>query len=258
MVLAMLIEVNGWLTRVMDFGAGDRVLLAHGGWTGTWELWEQQAELLSRAGWRVIAYDHRGSGFSEVDPSEISLEVMVDDLFAVLDRLGVSQCVVAGESMGTAVAVLAALRDPERVRGLVLVAGSPVWRRVSLVPFLINLRLFYRITLRAFIALAVPERDVRGYVRPWGLSILRQARPAAARALIRALLGADLRSRLSQITVRTLVIHGTRDPIVLPRDGRALAAAIPGAQLVMLPGAGHVPTMTRPAEVAAAICRSFE
>jgi 3-oxoadipate enol-lactonase len=253
----MLMELNGWQTRVMDFGEGDRVLVTHGGWTGTWELWEQQAELLSRAGWRVIAYDHRGSGFSEVNPSEISLERMVDDLFAVLDLLDVPRCVLAGESMGTTVAVLAALRNPDRFSGLVLVAGSPVWRRISLVPFLVNLCLAYRATLRVFITLAVPERDVRRYVRRWGLSILKQARPAAARALIRSLLGVDLRSRLGEIDVPTLVIHGTRDPIVLPRDGRALAAAVPGSQLVMLPGAGHIPTMTRPADVTAAILRRF-
>lgn len=250
-------EINGWETRVMDFGEGDRILLTHGGWTGNWELWEQQAELLSRAGWRVIAYDHRGSGFSHVDPSEISLDRMVDDVFAVLDRLGVERCVVAGESMGTTVAALAVLREPDRFSGLVLVAGSPVWRRIALVPFLLNLRLAYRATLRAFITLAVPERDVRRYVRRWGLSILRQARPAAARALIRSIVGVDLRPRLAEIAVPTLVIHGTRDPIVLPRDGRALAAAVPGAQLVMLPGAGHIPTMTRPAEVTAAIRRQF-
>jgi 3-oxoadipate enol-lactonase / 4-carboxymuconolactone decarboxylase len=159
--------------------------------------------------------------------------------------------------MGTAVVALAALRAPERFDGLVLVAGAPVWRRVALLPFLFGLRLAYRLTLRGFITLAVPERDVRRYVRRWGLAILRHAQPAAARRLIRALLGVDLRDRLGSLRVPTLVIHGTRDAIVLPRDGRALAAAIPGAHLVSLPGAGHVPTMTRPAEVSEAIAAHF-
>lgn len=253
----MIREINGWRTRVMDFGSGDRVLVTHGGWTGNWELWEQQAEALSRDGWRVIAYDHRGSGFTRVDPDSISLESMVDDLFAVLDELEIERCVVAGESMGTSVAILAALREPQRFDGLVLVSGSGVWRKISVLPFLWSLRAAYRLTLRNFTVIAVPEKDVRGYVRPWAHSILKQARPNAARKLIRSLLGVDLRARLRDIQVPTLVIHGTRDLIVLPRDGRALAAAIPGAELVMLDGAGHVPTMTRPEQISAAIGRKF-
>ena len=238
---------------MVDLGSGERVLVTHGGWTGNWELWEQQAEVLTRQGWRVIGYDHRGSGFAGVDPSDISLDLLVDDLFAVLDELEIERCVVAGESMGTSVVALAALREPERFDGLVLVAGSGVWRNLSLMPFLVGLTVAYRATLKAFITLAVPERDVRRYVRRWGLSILRQARPAAARKLIRSLVGVDLRERLSDMRVPTLVLHGTRDLIVLPRDGRALAAAIPGATFVPIPQAGHVPTMTRPAEVSAAI-----
>lgn len=253
----MFLELNGWRTRVMDFGSGEDVLVTHGGWTGNWGLWEQQAEELSRQGWRVIAYDHRGAGFSDVDADQISLDALVDDLFALLDGLGVERCVLAGESMGTTVVLLAALRQPERFSGIVLVSGSGVWRRVSLLPFLCGLRTAYRFTLRTFITLAVPEKDVRRYMRRWGLSILRQARPPAARQLIRSLVGVDLRPRLPGIQPPTLVIHGTRDPIVLPRDGRALAAAIPGADLVWVSGAGHIPTMTRPTEISDAIASRF-
>jgi pimeloyl-ACP methyl ester carboxylesterase len=249
----VLVEIGGSLTRVMDFGHGERVLLTHGGWTGNWELWEQQAETLSCDGWRVVAYDHRGSGFADTEPATINLDALVDDLFEVLDHLGIGRCVVAGESMGTAVALLAVLRDPSRFSGLVLVAGAGVWRRVTLLPFLAGLRIAYRLTLRMFVTLAIPERDVRRYVRRWAISILHQARPAAARRLIRSLVGVDLRPRLPDVHVPTLVIHGSRDPIVLPREGRALAGAIRDAKLVVLPGAGHVPTMTRPAEVSRAI-----
>src|SRR3954452_4139927 len=211
----------------MDFGTGERTLVTHGGWTGSWELWEQQAEALSRDGWRVIAYDHRGSGFSRVDDDTISLDSMVDDLFAVMDQLSVERCVLAGESMGTSVVLLAALRAPERFEGIVLVAGSGVWRKASLLPFLAGLRIAYRLTLRNFVRMAVPERDVRGYVRPWALSILRQARPSAARRIIRSLKGIDLRPRLGDVQVPALVVHGTRDLIVLPREGRALAEKLP-------------------------------
>jgi pimeloyl-ACP methyl ester carboxylesterase len=159
--------------------------------------------------------------------------------------------------MGTAVALLCAQRDPTRFRGLVLVAGSGVWRRINLLPFLIGLTAAYRLTLRLFVTMAVPERENRAYMRRWGLSIVHQAQPRAARRLIRSLLGRDLRPQLAAVRVPTLVIHGTRDLIVLPRDGRSLAAALPDAQLKWIRGAGHVPTLTRPEEVADAIEARF-
>lgn len=250
-------DLNGRLARVMDFGSGERTLVAHGGWTGNWELWELQAEALSRQGWRVISYDHLGSGPAPTDPDSISLEGMVDDLFTVMDELGVERCVLAGESMGTTVALLAALRNPERFDGLVLVAGSPVWRKVSMLPFLASLRVAYRLTLRGFVTVATPERDTRGHARRWGLSILWQARRSAARRLVAMISGVDLRSRLGEVRVPALVIHGTKDRIVLPRDARTLAAGLPDAELLMIDGAGHVPTITRPDEVSRAIVRRF-
>lgn len=241
----------------MDFGAGDRVLVTHGGWTGNWELWEQQVEVLTQRGWRVVAYDHRGSGQSPAAGEALTPQLLVEDLFGVLDHLDIGRCVLAGESMGTAVVLLAALEQPERFTGVVLVAGAPVWRSLTLVPFLWGLRLAYHLTIRLFVMAAVPERDVRGHVRRWGRALLSQARPADARALIRGLIGTDLRPRLAGMRVPALVVHGSRDLIVLPRDGRGLAAALPDAELLMLPGVGHVPTLTRPVEVSAAIHRRF-
>ncbi|GAC1440192.1 MAG: alpha/beta fold hydrolase [Mycobacteriales bacterium] len=253
----MFIDVNGKRLRVMDFGTGDRVLVTHGGWTGNWELWSQQAEALTRQGWRVVAYDHRGSGQSPTPGEAITPQTLVRDLFAVLDHLNIRGCVLAGESMGTAVVLLAALEQPERFKGLVLVAGAPVWRRLSLSPFLWGLRLAYYVTVRVFITLAVPERDVRGHMRRWARALVGQARPCDARALVAGLIGTDLRARLADLTLPALVVHGAKDRIVPARDGKALAAALSNSELLMLPGAGHVPTMTRPHEVSAAIARKF-
>jgi pimeloyl-ACP methyl ester carboxylesterase len=249
--------INGRLLRVADFGRGDRVLVAHGGWIGSWELWQQQAELLSREGWRVVSYDHRGAGQSLAAPGDISLEALVDDLLAVLDHRGIERCVLAGESMGSAVALTAALRAPERFDGLVLVGGSALWTRLQLAPFLWNLRLAYRLTLRGFIRLAVPEKDTGRQIRRWGRSILAQADRRAARALVATMIGTDLRPRLREVRVPALVIHGSRDLIVPPRFGRQLAGGIPDAQLEVLEGAGHVPTLTRPAEVTDLIRAKF-
>ena len=66
-----------------------------------------------------------------------------------------------------------------------------------------------------------------------------------------------LEPRLGEIKLPTLLIHGTRDVITPMANSEALAGAIPGARLVKLEGAGHVPTLTRPAAVADAIAAMF-
>jgi pimeloyl-ACP methyl ester carboxylesterase len=145
----MFATINGHFTRIVDVGAGPRTLVTHGGWTGNWELWEQQAATLSRAGWRVISYDHRGSGQSAATAPDISLHALVDDLFAVLDHCGVATSVLAGESMGVLVVERAAARAPERFDGVVIVSGTARFpKSAQMRGFRAGLRWNYRLTLR--------------------------------------------------------------------------------------------------------------
>ena len=125
----MFLDVNGARLHALAFGGGPRTLVAVGGWTGNWEVWEEPVAQLSAAGWRCIAYDHRGSGESPVDPALISVEAMVDDVAGVLDALGVERCILAGESQGGAIVQYAAARNPERFDGLVLCAPARTGRR---------------------------------------------------------------------------------------------------------------------------------
>jgi pimeloyl-ACP methyl ester carboxylesterase len=248
-------SINGHLTTLVDVGQGPRVLVTHGGWIGNWELWKLQAERLSERGWRVIAFDHRGSGSSTAPVDELTVDLMVDDLFAVLDHCQIQQCVLAGESMGSLVVERAAVRDPARFTHLVIVAGAARFPRTpAMRAFGLGLRFAYATTLQLFVRLATPERDAGKAIRQWGLSFLRQAHPDAARALFSALVGTDQRDLVRNIKVRTLVIHGAADLIVPVFFGKELARLIPDANIRVLPWVGHVPTMTRPAQ----ICREIE
>jgi pimeloyl-ACP methyl ester carboxylesterase len=83
---------------VSEFGAGPRTLVAHGGWVGSGELWHPPFRDLSRD-WRCITYDHRGTGATRARAPAITFDLLVDDLFRVLDALSVERCVLAGESM---------------------------------------------------------------------------------------------------------------------------------------------------------------
>jgi len=248
-------SVNGVQLHTVMFGDGPRTLVATGGWTGSWELWQQPFELLTAAGWRCISFDHRGSGESPVDPDLITVEAMTEDVIGVLDAYGVGQCVLAGESMGGAIAQLAVEHYPNRFTGLVLVDPAEAVFNDRRAMLAAGSRADYPATVQAFIERCVPEPDSE-HVKRWGHDILLRAEPEQAARLLEMWQHATA-SDPSRITVPTLIVHGAADAIVPVEYVRALARLLPDAELVMLDGVGHVPTMTRPHDVVAAICQRF-
>ncbi len=112
--------------------------------------------------------------------------------------------------------------------------------------------------MRWFGELCIPEADAE-HVRRWATEILLRAGPEAADRLWEAR-GTDLQhtSRLREIQVPTLVIRGSEDRLTPAPTVEYIASHIAGSRLVTIPGAGHVPSMTRPQEVANAIIQFFE
>jgi pimeloyl-ACP methyl ester carboxylesterase len=154
-------------------------------------------------------------------------------------------------------ALAAALRDPHRIDRLVLVDGPLHPRAAGDDPFLTGLRHDYPATLDAFVEMCVPEVGCE-HIKRWGRQIVGRASQENAIALLLAARDIDLRFHLAKVTQPTLIIHGERDALVPVQHAHELSAAIPHSRLLVLQGAGHVPTMTRPAEVAQAIADFLE
>ncbi len=206
-----------------------------------------------------MAYDHRGAGATVAPAESITLEAMVDDLFAVLDTLGIETCVLAGESSGAAVVLLAALQHPHRFEGLVLVDGL-TYRPAPLGPdpFVLGLETDFETTIGRFVDWCVLDSEPNSAaIRRWGRQILARSPAASAIKLHECLYGLDLRPDVARIILPTLIIHGEEDALVPLADAQWLAAHLPNSQLHVVSGAGHVPTVTRPLEVAEAINRFF-
>lgn len=227
-------------------------IVGMGGWTGSCELWSDVFGPLS-ARWRMVAYDHRGAGATVAPLETITHEQLTEDVFAVLDAYAIERAVLAAESSGALSALAAAHARPERVAGLVIVDGL-YYRDPAVLQsaFAHGLRADYLGTLRGFVEACMPEPDSE-HLKRWGLKILSRSTPDEALALLQVGIGSNPRNDLPQIAQPTLVIHGDQDAIVPLSVGRRLAAALPNARLAVLAGAGHVPTITRPAEVAALI-----
>jgi pimeloyl-ACP methyl ester carboxylesterase len=200
--------------------------------------------------WRCIGYDHRGSGASTAPSEAITPQALVDDLFTVLDHYGVEWCVLAGEPLGALTSVLAVERDPSRFSGLVVVDGGYTVTMDN--PLIAGSRANFPGVVDGFVDRCIPEPDSE-HLRRWGRQILLRADPESAARLFESHAEANLAPDLSAIRVPTLIIHGELDAIIPPVVGEMAAKAIPDSKLVLIPGAGHVPTMTRPEELVAAI-----
>ncbi len=218
-------------------------------------MWQEPLAILSDD-YVVVSYDHRGTGVSVSSADAITFDNLVADALAVLDAHGVDQCVLAAESAGAQTALAVAARYPERVTHLVIVDG--MYSRGVAVdddPFLQGLRSNYRATIERFVQLCVPEPDSE-HIKEWGRKLLARASPEAAIAL--RIVGAetDVADDIARVSQPALVLHGALDKIVPLDRARELVKALSKAELAILDDAGHVPTLTRPIEVANAI-RSF-
>jgi pimeloyl-ACP methyl ester carboxylesterase len=249
----MFIERQGTRLFVSSFGAGDRTVLALGGWIGSGEIWQHALGLLS-SNWRVVTFDQRGSGTSHVPAGRnITGEAWVEDVFAVMDAQGIQRCLLMSDSSGCFPAVLATQKNPERFSGLVLVGGAPRmpldWKRRL---FALGLRVASRPVLRYFARLCLPE-DRTGHIRRWLWDVCVRADPHNSIRLLKVVGGFDLTEAAPSVSIPTLIVHGSVDHIQPLSDGRALASLIPGSDLAVMEGKGHVPMMSSPAELVAII-----
>ncbi len=253
----MYINVGDAKIYATSFGStASPVIVGIGGWIGSWELWAEPFSILSQS-WHTIAYDHRGAGATVAPTESITFNRLVEDVFAVLDAYNVENCILAAESAGALSALGAALKYPKRITGLVIVDGM-YFRETP--PdddmFLLGLRNNYATTLDRFVETCVPEPD-SNHIKRWGRQIIGRASQEAAIALYLSAGEVDLRNELSQVAQPTLIIHGEADHVVPVQDAHQLSKILSKAKLSVLPGAGHVPTMTRPQEIAREIMNFF-
>lgn len=241
---------------VSSFGQGQRTILAHGGWVGSGELWTAPFESLSRS-WRTATYDHRGTGGTRSSAPEITFDLLVSDLFRVLDALKIDTCVLAAESMGAMVAFEAALRKPDRFTGMVIVDGRYAGGRTPARDRLIaGCKADFSATMDAFVDACVPEPGCDAE-RAWAKLIAKRSNATAAVQMLECVEHVELESRLHSLKIPTLVLHGSMDVITPLASAERLLELIPHAKLAVADGAGHIPTVTRPEWVAATIDAFF-
>ncbi len=262
-------DVDGITVHYKAAGEGDPALLLLHGFAASTYSWREVMPALATSQ-RVVAFDRPAFGLTErplpgqfpngVNP--YTADAQADLTVSLMDKLGIDQAVLVGNSAGGTIATYTALRHPERVRALVLVdaaiysgGGSPAFVR----PLLQTPQMRH---IGPLIARAIqnwgyqfgqsawhdPSRFTdeiwQNYTKPlqaenWDRALWELT--AASRPL-------GLDQRLDELSVPVLVITGDDDRIVPTEQSVRLAAEIPGAQLVVIPNCGHVPQEECPAQ----------
>lgn len=238
----------------VEAGAGEPVLLIMG-FGGDHTAWAFQMGALS-ARHRVIAFDNRGAGQTEAPDHAYATPMMAADTLGLMDALGIDRAHVIGVSMGGMIAQELALKSPSRVRSLHLgctlarpdaymLALNAAWRDM-------RIGLGRAATLRTlglwlFAPSTYAERP--DLVETLLQNALANPYPQSLTGFLRqgeAIASHDARDRLRAIHCPTLVSVAEDDILVPPRFSREIASRIPGAELRVVPAAGHCYFLEQP------------
>jgi 3-oxoadipate enol-lactonase/4-carboxymuconolactone decarboxylase len=225
----------------------------------TWHMWDRQIAELSRQ-WRVFRFDLPGHGGAPAHPGTAVAE-LAGRLLATLDELGVHRFGYAGCSIGGAIGVELALRHPQRVASLALVAASP---RFGTADEFRQRGVIVRTNGLDPMARSAPERwFTHGFaaaqpaIVEWAVQMVRTTDPGCYIAACEALAAFDVRAELGRVGVPTLVLVGSEDQVTGPAEARTLVAGIPDARLALVPGASHLAPVEQPAAVTDLLVRHF-
>jgi 3-oxoadipate enol-lactonase/4-carboxymuconolactone decarboxylase len=225
----------------------------------TWHMWDRQVPELAKQ-WRVFRFDLPGHGGAPAHPAG-SVTELAERLLATLDGLGVQRFGYAGCALGGAVGAELALRRPERLASLTLIAASP---RFGTADEFRQRGVIVRSNGLDPIARSSPERwfttgfaAAQPAITEWAVQMVRTTDPGCYIAACEALAAFDIRADLGRIGVPTLVLVGSDDQVTGPAEARTLVAGIPDARLAVVPGASHLVPVEQPAAVTDLLVRHF-
>lgn len=224
-------------------GSGPPVVLSPG-LAGLSSFWAKQVEVLS-AKFKVITYDHRGCGKSDLEPAAVSIETMAQDLLALLDALGIERASIAGHSTGGAICQHLAAHASERLEKIIVSCSWTAADAYMRTLFHIRRGVLENCGVDDFSRVGAlflyPPRYL--HERPELLAPRRIENPAqftdTMKRRIEAILRFDSRAYLQRIGVPTLVIGASDDALTPGYFSEELASLIPDSKLALLAYGGH-------------------
>lgn len=243
------LTVDGVSIHYQDRGQGMPLLLFHG-FPLTGDSFQPQLDALASR-YRLIVPDHRGFGRSGVSDDPLEMSRIARDGLAILDSLKILTAVVGGVSMGGYAAMALLRENPGRVRALVLIdtqvtaddeAGKRRREQTAQAVLKDGMQVLVDSMLPKLIAPAA-EAKVKSAVE----AMIRSNSPRGAAAALRGMaLRPDSQDILARYAGPALVVVGEQDAITPPEKAQQIAKLVSGAQLVTIPGAGHLSNFEAP------------
>jgi pimeloyl-ACP methyl ester carboxylesterase len=241
------------MSAFLEHGDGPPLVLLHG-IGGAAHLWD------AVPGRRVLAWNQPGYGGTALLP-DLTFAALADALARDLDAASVARADIVGHSMGGMIALEFALRHPGRVGRLVLYATTPAFggRDPAFARDFMAARLG---PLDAGLPMAECAAALAGGMcapgadpaaEPAAVAAMAEVPEATYRATLACLATFDRRADLPRIAAPTVLIAGEEDAVAPPRTMQRMADAIPGARLLIVPGAGHLAHLEQPEAFAAAL-----
>lgn len=251
--------IDGTQLRLIDTGTGTPVVLIHG-FGASMYAWHDALPALAGAGYRVIAFDNRGFGFSEKPAHGYSTAAYLKLTVALLDSLHISSAVLVGHSMGGVIAAEVGLAHPDRVRGLVLIDAAgygmrwPGVLKIARWPVIGAIATAFRgrwITARILRSTyAVPSKVSEGEIDQYYAPVNEPNFGRALRGVLREFRFDSLGGgRLVALQTPTLIIWGEADRWIPLPEGSRFGRELPRAVFAVVPRTGHSAPEESPTEV---------
>jgi pimeloyl-ACP methyl ester carboxylesterase len=254
-------DVVGARVNYVEMGEGSPLLFAHG-LSGCWQNWLENIPHFARTH-RVVALDLPGFGASPMPPWEITIPAYGRFVRDFCERLGIDRCSIAGNSMGGFIASEVAITEPERIDDLTLLSAAGItWATARREPAVMAARVG-RAAMPALLKLQTSSMrrqrlrrsafqgvffDPNGLRREmlWENFVPAMKSPGYFDAM-RNLVGYDIRDRLEEIGVPTMIVWGRNDRVVPVPAALSYKKRIgDNAELVIFDECGHVPQIERP------------
>ncbi len=255
------LHVNNAELYYEEAGAGpETIVFSHGLlWSG--KMFAAQVEQL-KTRYRVITYDHRGQGRSEATARECDMESLTEDAAGLIKALKAGPCHFVGLSMGGFVGMRLAARYPDLLKSLVLMETSaqpepaenvPKYRTLNTVVKLLGTWAVKGPVMKIMFGQKFLHDRSRTQLRKQWEKELKSNQKTITRAVEGVISRQGVEEELKKIQCPTLVMVGDQDVATVPAKARYIQQHIAGAELVIIPGAGHTSSVEEPAFVNGAL-----
>ncbi len=242
------IQVNGANVYYEDTGTGvESIVFSHGLlWNG--RMFDKQVEYL-KSRYRVITYDHRGQGQTEVTADGYDMDTLSEDAVALIEALDIAPCHFVGLSMGGFVGMRLAARHPELLKSLILLESTadpepsenvPKYNRLNFVMRWLGPRLIVSPVMKIMFGqkfLNDPSRIAERKL--WENYLKANHRIGITRAVSGVVKRKGVYDELTHIKAPTLIAVGDQDVATVPAKSERIHSQIENSEMIIIPGAGH-------------------